>query len=234
MSKRGLLLFIGILLIAGLLAVTAYITMQTPQYPYSTGGMMGPGSMMGPGGMMGPGTMGSGGQYRSGGQRLIMDQAHEIVKDYLSQRGNTDLEATEIMEFDYNFYVIFTEKSTGIHAFEALLDPYTGDLYGEPGPNMMWNTKYGSMSGMMWGNASASGEMTVSKAQALKNGQAFIDGYLPGAKTEEPDRFYGYYTLHVVKDGAIYGMLSVNGYTGQVWYHSWHGRFIGMEELAGH
>jgi len=196
--------------------------------------MMGPGSMMGPGGMMGPGTIGPGGQYQSGGQRLTMDQAHEIVKDYISQRGNTDLEATEIMEFEYNFYVIFTEKSTDIHAFEALIDPYTGDLYGEPGPNMMWNTKYGNMSGMMWGNASASGEMTVSKAQALKNGQTFIDGYLPGAKTEEPDRFYGYYTLHIIKDGAIYGMLSVNGYTGQVWYHSWHGRFIGMEELAEH
>jgi len=234
MRKRILLLVAGILLIAGLLAATACSTTQTPQYPYSPGGTMGPGSMMGPGGMMGPGTMGPGGQYRSGGQRLTMDQAHEIVEDYLSQRSSTDLEATEIMEFEYNFYVIFTEKSSGIHAFEALIDPYTGDLYGEPGPNMMWNTKYGNMSGMMWGNAPASGEMTVSKEQALKNGQAFIDDYLPGAKTEEPDRFYGYYTLHVVKDGAIYGMLSVNGYTGQVWYHSWHGRFIGMEELAEH
>lgn len=234
MRKRFVLLFIGMLLVAGLLTATACSTTQTPQYPYSPGGMMGPGSMMGPGGMMGPGTIGPGGQYQSGGQRLTMDQAHEIVKDYISQRGNTDLEATEIMEFEYNFYVIFTEKSTDIHAFEALIDPYTGDLYGEPGPNMMWNTKYGNMSGMMWGNASASGEMTVSKAQALKNGQTFIDGYLPGAKTEEPDRFYGYYTLHIIKDGAIYGMLSVNGYTGQVWYHSWHGRFIGMEELAEH
>ncbi len=196
--------------------------------------MMGPGSMMGPGGMMGPGTMGPGGPYQSNGQRLTMEQAHETVEDYLGQRGNADLEITEIMEFEYNFYVIFTEKSTGIHTFEALIDPYTGDLYGEMGPNMMWNTKYGNMSGMMWGNAPASGEMTVSKEQAVKNGQAFIDDYLPGAKVEEPDRFYGYYTLHVVQDGAIYGMLSVNGYTGQVWYHSWHGRFLGMEELAGH
>jgi len=25
-------------------------------------------------------------------------------------------------------------------------------------------------------------------------------------------------------------MLSVNGYTGQVWYHIWHGKFIGMAD----
>jgi hypothetical protein len=163
-----------------------------------------------------------------------MEKAIEIVEHYLHDRGEADLEATEIMEFEYNFYVIFTEKSTGIHAFEALIEPYTGDIYAEPGPNMMWNTKYGTMSGMMWGNAPSSGEMTVYEEQAEQYGQEFIDQYLPGAKVEKPDRFYGYYTLHVVQDGEIYGMLSVNGYTGQVWYHSWHGRFLGMKELAEH
>jgi len=39
---------------------------------------------------------------------------------------------------------------------------------------------------------------------------------LPGAATDEPDAFYGYYTLHVLRAGEIAGMLSVNGYTGQV------------------
>jgi len=51
---------------------------------------------------------------------------------------------------------------------------------------------------------------------------------------EEADRFYGYYTLHVLNDRQIYGMLSVNGYTGQVWYHSWHGPFLGMKEFDEH
>ena len=99
---------------------------------------------------------------------------------------------------------------------------------------MMWNSKYGTMSGMMWGNAVPSGEMTIDEEQAIKYGQDFINQYLPEAKVEEPDRFYGYYTLHVVKEGAIYGMLSVNGYTGQVWYHSWHGRFLDMREFGKH
>ena len=228
MKKRVLLLVASLLIIAGLLAATACSTTQTPQYPYS------PGGMMGPGGMMEPGSIGPGGPYQSGGQRISMEQAINIVEDYLHDRDGSDLEVTEIMEFEYNFYVIFAETNTGIHAFEALIDPYTGDMYPEPGPNMMWNSKYGMMSGMMWGNQSPSGEMTVTEDEAIRYAQEFIDSYMSGAKTEEPDHFYGYYTLHILRDGQIYGMLSVNGYTGQVWYHSWHGRFLGMEEFVEH
>jgi hypothetical protein len=40
----------------------------------------------------------------------------------------------------------------------------------------------------------------------------------------------GYYTIHTLRDGKIEGMLSVHGTTGQVWYHTWHGGFIRMEE----
>ena len=79
-----------------------------------------------------------------------MDKATEIVQNYLKDRNDPDLKVSEIMEFTYNFYLLFSEQSTGIGAFEALIDPYTGDMYPEPGPNMMWNTKYGAMSGMMW------------------------------------------------------------------------------------
>ncbi len=44
----------------------------------------------------------------------------------------------------------------------------------------------------------------------------------------------GYYTVHTLKNGKIYGMLGVNGYTGQVWYHTWHGDFLRMKEFGGH
>jgi hypothetical protein len=33
-----------------------------------------------------------------------------------------------------------------------------------------------------------------------------------------------------LKDGRIDGMLSVNGSTGAVWYHNWHGAFIAGTE----
>ena len=76
--------------------------------------------------------------------------------------------------------------------------------------------------------------MTVTEKQARQYAQEFINGYLPGGKVEDAERFYGYYTLHVLKEGQIYGMLSVNGYTGQVWYHSWHGLCLGMTEFGEH
>jgi len=187
---------------------------------------MGPGGMMSRGGMMGPGR-----QYQAGAKRITIDEVAAIVEDYMQQSRNTDLKADEIMEFQYNFYIEFSEKSTGVGAFEALIDPYTGDMYPEPGPNMMWNTKYGMMSGMMWGTPGLNAPMSVTAEQAEEYAQSFIDAYLPGAKVADAERFYGYYTLHVLKDGEIYGMLSVNGYTGQVWYHSWHGQFLGMKEF---
>jgi hypothetical protein len=72
--------------------------------------------------------------------------------------------------------------------------------------------------------------MPVSPEQATQVAEDYLNRVSPGTETEEPDQFYGYYTLHTVQDGEVTGMLSVNGYTGQVWYHSWHGPFIAMEE----
>ena len=230
LSVSFLLLVLLLTGIAGSVACSPRQPAQAPDYPYyPPGQIMGPGGMMGPGGITVPGEL-----YKAGEQRISMEKAIEIVENYLRARSDSDLEAEEIMEFSYNFYVEFSEKSTGIHAFEELIDPYTGDMYPEPGPNMMWNTKYGMMSGMMWGTPNLSTPMTVTGEEAVKYAQEFLDSYLPGAKAEEAEQFYGYYTLHVVNNGQIYGMLSVNGYTGQVWYHFWHGPFIGMKEFDEH
>jgi hypothetical protein len=40
--------------------------------------------------------------------------------------------------------------------------------------------------------------------------------------------FYGYDTLHTLRNGEVVGMLSVNGYTGAAWLHSGHGAYLGM------
>jgi len=69
-------------------------------------------------------------------------------------------------------------------------------------------------------------------AQAKTFAQTFLNGYLAGTTPASPETFYGYYTLDIMKGGGIYGMLSVNGYTGQVWYHSWHGQYIGEKILS--
>ena len=41
------------------------------------------------------------------------------------------------MEFEFNFYVVYFEKSTGIWAFEMLIDKESGRIFPEYGPNMM-------------------------------------------------------------------------------------------------
>ena len=229
----GAAVFVGVLLVV-LLVGTTLAQGPAPwggQGGYGWGGY-GPGGMMG-GGMMGRGMMGGWGYGYSGtGSRLTLDQAVEAVEQYLAAYGNSDLTLTEVMEFSNNFYAEVEEQSTGVHTFELLINPYTGAIYPEPGPNMMWNTKYGHMAGWWgYGSQQLTADMPVSAEQARVYAQQYLDSYLPGTTVaDEVDPFYGYYTLHVLRDGQIVGMLSVNGVTGQVWYHTWHGDFIGMTD----
>jgi len=196
------------------------------EYPYGGSGMMAPG--MGGGGMMGPGMMGDD-VYNPNAEPITIDQAADAVRRYLNAYGG-ELELAEVMEFAWNFYAEVEEKDTGIHAMELLIDRYTGQVYPEMGPNMMWNTKYGTMGGY-YGGAEASAEMPVGPEQARALAQTFLDRSLPGLTVAEADTFYGYYTLHTLRDGQVEGMLSVNGYTGALWYHNWHGPFVQMQEL---
>jgi hypothetical protein len=176
---------------------------------------------------------------------ISVEQARQAVENYLKSLNNTDLEIKEIMIFDNNGYARITEKSTGIGAMELLIDPSSLSVYPEYGPNMMWNLKYSSMGNMgsmmggtggMMGNAFAapsniSAVMSVSSDQAVKIAQQYLDKQFPGYQADtNPDPFYGYYTLDILKDGKPIGMLSVNGYTGQVFLHTWHGTFLEMWE----
>jgi hypothetical protein len=94
-------------------------------------------------------------------------------------------------------------------------------MHPEPGPNMMWNAKYSMMQFIQ-----PTTEMTITKDKAGSLAQAYLDTNFQGISVEDADQFYGYYTVHTEKDGKISGMLSVNGFTGDIWYHWWHGQFI--------
>ncbi len=179
----------------------------------------------GPTGMMGGYYAGA--QAPATGQRLTIQQAQAAVEQYIA--GNPNLVVDEIMEFDRNFYALIQEKNTGIGAMELLVNTQTGLVGPEYGPNMMWNAKYGMMAGGMmggWSTSDPQGDMAVTPADALQIAQRWLDANRPGVTTEGADPFYGYYTVHTLKDGKIDGMLSVHGGTGQVWYHTWHGEFI--------
>jgi hypothetical protein len=171
---------------------------------------------------------------------ITVEQAKQAVEGYLQRLNNSDLQLSEIMVFDNNAYARITEKSTGIGAMELLVDPASLTVFPEQGPNMMWNQKYGQMRGRgmmgggfgMMGNAvNDSAPMTIPPEEALKIAQQYLDRQFPGYQTSsEPDPFYGYYTIEILKDGEPVGMLSVNGFNGDVFLHTWHGNFIEMWE----
>lgn len=224
------------------------------------GGMMG--MMMG-GGMMGN-QYGSGMMGNFGGlanvDPLSIEEAETAVTDYLATLNNDSLALGEIMIFDNHAYAQIVDETTETGAFELLVDPASGNVFPEPGPNMMWNTEYGMMSGngfsgMMGGNMmggqfgsgmmgsgqyggmmgsfgyAPDAEINITPEEAVDTAQEYLDAYLPGKTADETaDIFPGYYTLHVLEDGETIGMLSVNAYTGQVFLHHWHGDFI---EMAG-
>ncbi len=212
-------------------------------------GMMGFGMMgMGPG-MMGFGMMGMGAGMMGmmgmaepellGLPVLSIAEAREAVAGYLEGLAAFGLPADgftigEVMVFDNHAYVQVLEKETGRGAFELLVEPRTRWVMPEPGPNMMWNLKYSPMARMMgwsFGLENLPGEMPIGEEDARRIAQAYAAQVLNGAQVaEELTAFYGYYTVDVLRDGEPVGMLSVNGYTGQVFVHHWHGDFVAMGE----
>ncbi len=193
----------------------------------ATGGYRGMMGGYGPGnGYCSTGVDYTGSGYGVNATPITINQAKDAVQQYLTSTGNADLKLSEIIEFDNNFYAGVKEQSTGTHAFELLVNKYTGAVFPEMGPNMMWNTKYGYM------NWNTPAQTNISEEQAIKFAQNYLDKVLPGTKVGNADAFYGYYTIEVQKDGNIYGMLSVNSYTGAVWYHNWHGAFVKILEVA--
>jgi hypothetical protein len=193
-------------------------------------------------GRFGPGAGMMGGWQASAeltpaGDALTLDEAVKVAEAYIAEWDSEQaLELGEVMQFDNHFYAVAEEAETGRGAFEFLIDPQSGYVVGEPGPNMMWNLRYGMEMGRGMGfsrpSIAEAEEMTVTVDEAREDAQAYLDEVLPGAAIdpEDADTFYGYYTLHVLEDGEIVGMLGVNGYTGQVWLHHWHGDFITMTE----
>jgi hypothetical protein len=183
-------------------------------------------------GMMGGGMMGGGFGGLDSSLRRTVDirKAQALVSDYLAGLSDKNLKIDEIMEFEFNLYALIEEADTGRGAFELLIDPFNGTVRPEIGPNMMWNTKYG----MMGARSGAVRPNVIGVDEAKK----IAGEYLARIRGEGPyefsaKEFSGYYTLDFKKNGMILGMVSVNAFTGQAWYHTWHGGFIREQEGMG-
>jgi hypothetical protein len=160
------------------------------------------------------------------GERITMDTALKAAQDYAAEQGK-NLRVAEIMEFSENFYAVVVETDTGKGAFELLIDPVSAKVTPEFGPNLMWNTKYGHMS-----VAEPSVVNSLTMEQAAAQAQKALDRRFAKAKVSTTGiDFYGYYTFDYEIDGQTAGMLSVNGENGKVWFHNWHGDFIGEMEI---
>ena len=209
------------------LAVLLGLTACVPGW-VQPGGGMGSG-MMGPGEMMGPGIMGGSmmggmtGYYSEVPGALSHEDAKAIASNYLSSLNDLELVIDEFEEYSHNFYVSLVEKSTGRGAIEIIIDRYYGSYQPEP-QSIMWNGKYGMMGSYQ------KTQMPVTRQQAMEITQHFLDMVYPGTEADEIVTYYGYYTIMATLEGKHYGMLSVNGYSGAVWYHTWHGMYISEVE----
>ena len=174
---------------------------------------MGPG-MMGGQGMMGPGMMGGMmGFYPATATPIAESDAQQRLTSFAAAYG-PDVKVDDLTPFASNYYAQLVDGS-GNGLAEVLVDRYTGAVYPEPGPNMMWNTRWGMQAGV-------GAAMQYDQTAAQKLAEQFLAGYLPGAAVLEGTAFPGYYTFDFGR-GRLEGMLSVNAATGEIWVHTWHG-----------
>jgi len=189
---------------------------------------------------------------------LTIESTTEAVQTFLDSLGKENLALGEIMIFDNHAYAVIEDTATGEGAFEVLVDPVRQVVHLEFGPSMMWNTTYGMhgtdpiggigrMGGRMtqapapWAGVDGFGEYgpatvptdatPLTDAEAREKALAYLEQAYPDQTlSATAEAFPGYYTFDVETDGAPVSMLSVNAYTGQVWYHTWHGTFVEMSE----
>lgn len=189
------------------------------------------------------------------GEKIELEELKELVDSYIEAYGES-LEISDIFTFENSdYYFSIVEEDTGFGAMELLVNPYTGNIYPEHGPNMMWNLKYGMHGYGMMGRGYGHGMMgsnnfeydyfenvqdfdgnPIIAKDARDMAQNYIEsiGWQGYTIPEGGHEFYGYYTFHIEKEGETAGMISVNGFTGSVWYHNWHGKVTEVVEEHGH
>lgn len=194
------------------------------------------------------GMMFVGGRAVVAGEGPVRDLAGaRTAADRFAERWG--LRVGEVMEFDNGFYAELVDADDE-GATEVLVDPDTGTTRLEYGPAMMWNSRYGMHAGggmhgwddvrgrdgvrgwddtRGWAGGAARCDTPRDAAVATRIADDWLRDNRPGERAGEAHAFPGYYTLHTERDGQVSGMLSVRCGTGEVWYHSWHGRFLRMD-----
>lgn len=144
-----------------------------------------------------------------------------LVYGYMSGKGANDMMGQQMNQI----------MGTGNN---GVVSQQMGQMMGNNGTNsMMANNGMMGGIGVVSNEAIQTGKMPVTAEQALKVAQTYLDKAYPGVQVGvKADQYPGYYTIDVQKQGKLSGMLSVNGFTSQVWYHTWHGQFIEMTDFG--
>jgi hypothetical protein len=190
------------------------------QGPYA--GMMGSQGHEPYAGMMGRSMMGSMGMVWLPGDGVAVSSIPAARVRAESAAKVAGLHPGEVMWFDNGFYVELKDGA-GQSVTEVIVDPRTGTVSTEPGPAMMWNTRFG-----MTHAGGAAGSVDSTKARRIAT--SWLAANRPGTTIRSIDIYPGYFTLDLQHNGVVSGMMSVNSSTGAAWYHTWHGAFIAMED----
>ena len=225
---RRLWLSIGLAAAVSLLAGSIALAVGQIRTPRLTNSAMMNGSSSG-WGVSGPGMMGGPAMM---GTVWLAGDGHRVTsiagaRDRAAAAAATlGVHVGEVIWFDNGFYVELKDAA-GNPATEVIVDPATGTVGTEPGPAMMWNTRYG----MHRAGSDTTSAPAVNAARAQQIATDWLNRNLPGRLAQPADAYPGYYTLETsTGEGTVNGMLSVNAVSGAVWYHSWHGRFIAKED----
>jgi len=127
----------------------------------------------------------------------------------------------EVMRFDNGFHVELKD-SAAKPPTEVIFDPRTGAVTTEPGPAMMWNTRFG-----MRARGGEAGAVDATQAQDIA--MAWLAYNQAGPTIGSIEAYPDYFTLDLQRGDTVSGMLSISVSTGVVWYQTWHGAFIPME-----
>ena len=153
------------------------------------------------------------------------------IQRYLARLGDPDLTLTRLREFHWAYQAEVVERSTGRYAFGLMIGKDTAQISPKAGPNLFWNTKYGSMIAEVGGGygmvgrmlaQNPAGDMRLSQAEARSIAEKAVAEAGSNLKLHDDiDTYYGFYEFYVLQEGELVGELDVNGYNGQVWYKEW-------------
>ncbi|NOZ72120.1 MAG: hypothetical protein GXP38_09435, partial [Chloroflexi bacterium] len=78
------------------------------------------------------------------GSPIPPDQLIATIQSYLRSQGDENLKVVRLREFVWVYQAEIVERSTGRNAFGLMISKYTGQISPKAGPNIFWNTRYGS------------------------------------------------------------------------------------------